>query len=145
MIEDRRTFLKSTVMVAAGLSSTAMAQTQRPQGQPAAGQAPAGHPRAPASPPRPASEVQVPKMKFGKYEISRLIVGCNPLYGFAHFNGPLGTIMREYYTAERVCEVLHQCNRFGINPYNYVNMGRASQDLQRFIAEGGKMNLIVQG
>jgi hypothetical protein len=140
MIEDRRTFLKSTALAAAGLSSTAMAQTQRPQGQP-----PGGQPQAPAAPPRPASEIQVPKMKFGKYEISRLIVGCNPLYGFAHFNGTLGTIMREYYTAERVCEVLHQCNRFGINTYNYVNTGRASQDLQRFIAEGGKMNLIVQG
>lgn len=84
-------------------------------------------------------------MKFGNVEISRLIVGCNPFYGFAHYNNILGTIMREYYTAERVCEVLHQCTRFGINTYNYVQLGRAPQDLQRFIAEGGKMHLIVQG
>ncbi len=94
---------------------------------------------------KPASEIQVPKVKFGGVEISRLVVGCNPFYGFAHFNRTLSTIMQEYYTAERVCDVLHQCNRFGINAYNYVQLGRAAQDLERFRAEGGKMHLIVQG
>jgi len=138
MLTNRRAFLRSAAM-AAGLSATAVAQTQPPQGPPQ------GTPAQPAAPPRPVSEIQVPKMKFGKAEISRLIVGCNPLYGFAHYNATLGTVMREYYTAERVCEVLHQCNRFGINTYNYVQLGRAPQDLQRFMAEGGKMHLIVQG
>ena len=51
----------------------------------------------------------------------------------------------EYYTAERVCDVLHQCARFGINAYNYVDLGRAGQDLDRFESEGGRMHLIVQG
>jgi hypothetical protein len=84
-------------------------------------------------------------MKFGGVEISRLIAGCNPFYGFGHYNNILGTVMREYYTQERVCEVLHQCNRFGINTHNWVDVGRAQQDLERFQAEGGKMHLIVQG
>ena len=84
-------------------------------------------------------------MRFGSVEISRLIVGCNPFYGFAHFNNTLATVMREYYTQERVCDVLHQCARFGINAYNYVDLGRASQDLDRFQADGGSMHLIVQG
>ena len=53
--------------------------------------------------------------------------------------------MREYYTPERVCEVLHQCNRFGINAHNWVDVPRARQDLERFQAEGGRMHLIVQG
>jgi hypothetical protein len=92
-----------------------------------------------------ASEVQVPKMKFGGVEISRLIAGCNPFYGFAHYNNILATVMKEYYTPERVCEVLHQCNRFGINAHNWVDVPRARQDLERFQAEGGKMHLIVQG
>jgi len=87
----------------------------------------------------------VPKVRFGAAEISRLVVGCNPFYGFAHFNNILATVMSEYYTAERVCDVLHQCARFGINAYNYVNLGRAPQDLDRFQAEGGTMHLIVQG
>jgi hypothetical protein len=93
----------------------------------------------------PASQIQVPKMRFGNVEISRMIVGCNPLYGFSHFNNTLSQVMREYYTPERVCDLLHQCARFGINTYNYVDLGRAGQDLDRFIAEGGRMHLIVQG
>lgn len=87
----------------------------------------------------------MPKMKFGNAEISRLIAGCNPFYGYAHFNQTLGTVMNEYYTADRVCDVLHQCNRFGINAFNYFPSPRAPRDLERFLAEGGKMHLITQG
>ncbi len=93
----------------------------------------------------PASEVQVPKVKFFGVEISRVVLGVNPLYGYGHYNETLGTMMREYYTPERICDVMHQCNRFGINAFNYVNLGRAQQDLECFQAEGGKMHLIVQG
>jgi hypothetical protein len=141
ILATRRGFIRSAAAAAtaAGLSAAAGGQNQRPPGMPAPAPAELG------PPPRPASEIQVPKMRFGNAEISRLIVGCNPFYGFAHFNNTLAAIMREYYTPERVCEVLHQCNRFGINTYNYVHLGRAPQDLQRFMAEGGKMHLIVQG
>ena len=92
-----------------------------------------------------AAELQVPNMKFGGAEISRLICGYNTFYGFAHFNQTYGAVMREYYTPERVCEVLRQCNSFGINAFNYYPKGRAPQDLERFQREGGKMHLIVQG
>jgi hypothetical protein len=93
----------------------------------------------------PVSDIRIPRVRFAGADISRLVVGCNPFYGFAHFNDTLAQIMREYYTAERVCDVLHQCNRFGINAYNYVNLGRAPRDLERFLAEGGRMHLIGQG
>jgi hypothetical protein len=53
--------------------------------------------------------------------------------------------MKDYYTPERICEVLHECNRFGINAYNWVDVPRARQDLQRFGDQGGRMHLIVQG
>jgi hypothetical protein len=98
-----------------------------------------------AQAPRPASELQVPKMKFGKYQVSRLIAGCNPFYGFSHFNQILGTVMREYYTPERVRDVLHQCNRFGINTFNCYPGGRGPADFDAFLAEGGQMNVIAQG
>lgn len=120
MANTRRNFLQSAA--AAGLTAAAVAA----QGS-------------------PASEVQVPKMKFGKAEVSRLICGCNTFYGFAHFNQTLGTVMREYFTPDRVCDVLRQCNRFGINTFNYYPGMRGPQDLERFQAEGGKMHLIVQG
>ncbi len=93
---------------------------------------------------KPASDVQVPKMKFFHAEISRMVLGVNPFYGFAHYNGNLGNSMREWYTPDRVCAVMHQCTRFGINAFNYVHIDRGPQDWARFQAEGGRMHLIVQ-
>lgn len=143
MPNTRRMFLHSAALAAG--SATSLAQEPARDGTRTP---PGASPRVgavqPEQPPKPASEVQVPKMRFGNAEISRMVVGCNPFYGFAHYNNILGTVMREYYTQERVCEVLHQCNRFGINTYNYVGIGRAQNDLERFQSEGGKMHLVVQ-
>ena len=92
-----------------------------------------------------ADQLQVPKVNFGQTQVSRLVVGCNPFYGFAHFNSTLSGVMKEWYTPDRVCGVLHQCTRFGINAYNYVHVGRSPADWARFLSEGGSMHLIVQG
>jgi hypothetical protein len=83
-------------------------------------------------------------MKFFHAEISRMVLGVNPFYGFAHYNGNLGNSMREWYTPDRVCAVMHQCTRFGINAFNYVHVDRGPQDWARFQAEGGRMHLIIQ-
>ena len=83
-------------------------------------------------------------MKFGNVEISRLVLGVNPLYGFAHYNNNFGGAMREWYTPERVCQVLHHAASFGINAFNYINVARASEDWARFKAEGGDMHIISQ-
>ena len=128
MPDTRRSFLQSTAAIAAGVTGAATLLAQ-----------------VPAQVPKPASEVQVPKMKFGKHEVSRLVAGCNPFYGFAHFNNTLGTVMREYYTPERVREVLHQCTRFGIDTFNRYAAGRGPADFDAFLAEGGQMNVIAQG
>ena len=38
----------------------------------------------------PAAAAPVlPTVKFGKYEITRLIIGSNPFYGYSHFNQTL--------------------------------------------------------
>ena len=129
MSETRRTFLISTAV--AGVAGPALAAG-------AVGE-------TPASKPYPAAEIQVPKMKFGKAEVGRLICGTNQFYGFAHFNQILGGVMKDYYTPERVCDVLHQCNRYGINGFNFVPVPRSQEDLEMFQKQGGKMHLICQG
>src|ERR1039458_1814582 len=143
MANTRRTFLQSAAL-AAGLSGAASSAQSRAAGL-GPGQLPGQPPSQDAGPLKSASELEVPKVKFGNVEISRLVLGCNPFYGYAHFNKILGGLMSEWYTQDRVCGVLHQCNRFGINAYNCVTMGRSLQDLEHFQAEGGKMHLIVQG
>ena len=132
MAQTRRAFLQTAAMAIGAAGAVEAGNGDRPH-----------LPDAPRE--RDLSPIQVPKMRFGNAEVSRLIVGCNPFYGFSHFNNTLSQVMKEYYTAERVCDVLHQCQRFGINAYNYVDLGRAGQDLDRFVAEGGSMHLVVQG
>ena len=126
MPDTRRSFFRSAALAAA-IPAIAQERDRNPEPQPST-----------------SPEAQVPKMKFGNREISRLVVGCNPFYGYAHFNNTLAAVMRDYYTPERVCAVLHQCNRYGINAWAYHPQGRGSQDLARFESEGGKMHLIVQ-
>ena len=86
----------------------------------------------------------IPKVPFGKAEISRLVVGQNHFYGFSHFNRELDTLIREWHTPERVCAALHSCEQDGINAYQYVhNVQRNYPDWQRFQAEGGKLHLLA--
>ncbi len=148
MRNTRREFLKSSAVLAAGVAAASSAHGNRLPAEPElrtnAAQAPAP-PEKQRIPLVPASELQVPKVRFGNAEISRLVIGCNTFYGWSHFNLTLSTMMKEWYTQDKVCEVLHQCNRFGINAYNYLHAGRAPVDLARFRAEGGQMHLIVQG
>ena len=127
MANTRRGFLQTGAALAAGLTG--------------AGSLLAGEQAA--QPPAPAP-VQVPKIKFGNVEIGRVVLGVNPLYGWAHYNNTLGTMMAEWYTQERVLAVLHQCESYGINGYNFADKHRAPQDWARFQAEGGKMQLIIQ-
>lgn len=143
MSNTRRGFLNAGAALAAGLAGAAARQPPPPQPQNAPPGAPVAPPRT-AAPLRPASEVQVPRMKFGGAEIGRMVLGCNPFYGYAHYNNNFGAVMKEWYSQDKVCDVMHQCNRFGIDAFNYAHLDRGPQDLARFQAEGGKMRLIIQ-
>ena len=139
MSNTRRHFLKSGAAVVAGMAGAVPALNARVSGGERDSSPPQGVGNV-----KPESAVQVPRIKFFNAEISRIVLGVNPFYGFAHFNNNFGTTMKEWYTPERVCEVMHRCNQYGINAFNYVHLDRAPQDLARFTAEGGKMHLIIQ-
>jgi hypothetical protein len=126
MAKSRRDFIRSGAGLAAGIAGLASATNAQ---QPAASAPPA---------------VQVPKIKFGGVEIGRLVLGVNPFYGFSHYNHNLDAGMREWYTPDRVCEVLHRAATFGINAFNYYHSERSLADWTRFVAQGGKMHLIPQ-
>jgi hypothetical protein len=136
----RRRFLQSSTGAAAALTGAASAigahgislgKDSSPSAQP-------------ADKPQPAAAVQVPRIKFFNSEISRLVLGVNPFCGFAHFNNNFAGTMRDWYTADRVCAVMHQCNRYGINAFNYAPYDPFPQYWDRFLAEGGKMHLVMQ-
>jgi hypothetical protein len=128
MSRTRRGFLQSAATVAAGLANAASAAKTQGQSQTQI---------------QSGAAVQVPKVRFGKAEISRLVIGSNPFLGVSHTNGIMDSVLREWYTPGRVVEVLLQCNKYGINSFQYVHSSRCQADYERLQAEGGNMHLIA--
>ena len=136
MSNTRREFLQSSAALAVGLVGGTKLVAETAKGGQTAAQ--------PVTPPAGADMVQVPAMKFGGVDVSRMVMGVNPLYGFAHYNLNFASSMAEWYTQDKVVEVLKRAECYGINAFNYVNVKRAPEDWARFLAEGGKMHLIAQ-
>jgi len=45
---------------------------------------------------------QLPTIKLGPHEVTRLIIGGNPIYGYSHFNHILSQYQTTWHTPERV-------------------------------------------
>jgi hypothetical protein len=141
MPDTRRTFLQTTATLAASLAGA---------GGAASAQAPAAQGPGPRDPfasavaSVPDADIKVPKVKFGKVEISRMIVGTNQFYGFAHYNSILSALMKDWYTPAKVVEVLQRCEKYGLNAFNYWHIGRSQTDWERYLAQGGKMHIVAQ-
>ena len=85
----------------------------------------------------------MPQVPFGKYSISRLIAGANPINGGSHLSRFVNAQMKRYYTKERVIEHLNQCQQHGINVWQ---TNPANLDLYRMHQEQGEeMHLISLG
>jgi len=133
----RRKFLQTSVAAAAALSGAASVGAHGSSlGEDRSG--------ANVAALQAAAPVQVPKMKFFGVDISRLVLGVNPFCGFAHYNNNFAGTMKNWYTPDRVSAVMHQCTRYGINAFNYAPYDPFPQDWAQFLAEGGKMHLIMQ-
>jgi hypothetical protein len=85
----------------------------------------------------------LPTVKFGGTEITRLIIGSNPFYGYSHFNQVLDRHMREWMTQDRKIEVLKSAEHHGINTWQLHYNDEPLSDFKRYRAEGGRMNLIL--
>jgi hypothetical protein len=126
----RRRFLKSAAGVAAGLSMPC--DNVEAQLVPAA-----ALPALAATPPR------LPTLRLGKYDVSRLIIGGNPFYGYSHFNRLFSTHMAEWATPERVCATLKQCEENGVNTWQFSHTDRTISDLKRHREQNGKMQWLL--
>jgi len=51
----------------------------------------------------------------GGLEISRMVCGSNPFFGFSHFSAAKDAWFKRYFTTERIVEILHKCSEYGIN------------------------------
>jgi hypothetical protein len=65
----------------------------------------------------PAAKAPLPTIAIGRYRLTRLIAGSNPISGYSHSTRNLDEHMREYFTVERVVAFVERCERMGINAW----------------------------
>jgi hypothetical protein len=138
MSKPRRAFLKSAAL--AGTALSAPCDTLTESGISALLAAAAQNGPNPAA---TGANATLPTLKLGTHDVSRLIVGGNPFYGYSHFNQLLSQHMSEWATPERVCDVLRSCEQNGINTWQFSHTERTMSDLRRHREQGGRLQWIL--
>jgi hypothetical protein len=119
---DRRTFLQQTAGVAASaVIASAAAGDDSPT------------PRL------------LPTIKLGAHEVTRLILGGNPIYGHSHFNKLFSQHMTAWHTPERVVELLKRCQQVGVNTWQNSYADRTLEDIDRVRSAGVTFHWLCLG
>ncbi|HEV2392306.1 MAG TPA: hypothetical protein VG146_08080 [Verrucomicrobiae bacterium] len=122
----RRQFLEQTAGLAAGAGL--LGQIGTADGEPGS-----------------AAAERLPTIKIGPYEVTRLIIGGNPIYGYSHFNHLFSEHQRAWHTPERVVELMKHCEGQGLNTWQFSYSERTLADLARYRAAGGVMQWLCLG
>lgn len=121
---SRRHFLRHAAGLAAGLGAA---------------------PSLPAADGPATADPLLPTIKLGRHDVTRLIVGGNPIYGYSHFNRHLSQYQTDWHTPERVVALLKRCEQAGLNCWQNSYAARTLQDLERYRAAGGPMHWLCLG
>src|SRR5205809_5037337 len=87
----------------------------------------------------------LPTIKLSPHEVTRLIIGGNPIYGYSHFNRILGQYQTAWHTPERVVALLKHCEAKGINTWQNSYAQRTLSDLDLYRSSGGSMSWTCLG
>lgn len=99
---------------------------------------------AAAAPALAAQPAPLPKVNFGgRHEISRLIIGTNPLMGYSHFNRILDQCMREWMTPERRVETILAAERAGITTWQLHYQKETIETLKGVRERGSKIKVFL--
>ena len=79
----------------------------------------------------------LPQVPFCDTQVSRLILGDNPLYGYSHFNRLLSQHQTEYHTPEQVLGTLARAEQVGITAWQNTMDERSMADLRAHREAGG--------
>src|SRR3989440_3852327 len=120
----RRDFLQEAAGFAAGLGAAQAAMGGETPGQ---------------------ADPLLPTVRLGHHNVTRLIIGGNPIYGYSHFNRLLSQHMTDYHTPERVLALLKRCEQAGINCWQNSYAERTLQDLERYRQAGGTLHWLCLG
>ena len=85
----------------------------------------------------------LPSIRLGNLAVSRLILGSNPFFGFAHKPDGTGKRMQEFYSEERVMTVLDEAAAHGITAVWTPCYDRWISLWNRYREGGGKLKIWI--
>jgi len=86
----------------------------------------------------------LPVIKLGGYDISRLIIGGNPLSGNSHVSLQMNEEMEDFFTTAQIKKTLFHSEKCGLNAMQMRGDRHIIRIMREYRSEGGKMHWIAQ-
>ncbi len=88
--------------------------------------------------------MSLPQIQLGRARVSRLICGCNPIFGNSHTSKALDREMIDYFTYANIKAMLRDCEAQGVNTFQCVANMFCERLLHEYWNEGGTIQWIGQ-
>lgn len=85
----------------------------------------------------------LPTIRLGNVEVSRLILGSNPFFGYAHQDGDLGKRMVAYFTPDHITQLLDQAADLGVTAITASPDQKWIDLYHRYLDQGGKLKIWI--
>jgi hypothetical protein len=92
---------------------------------------------------RAGAPAGLPTVRLGALEVSRLILGSNPFWGYSHKSAQLDEEMRRHHTDERIAQILDEAASCGVTAVASPPDERWRKLWVRYAAGGGKLKLWI--
>jgi hypothetical protein len=92
---------------------------------------------------RTAEPAGLPTIRLGTLEVSRLILGSNPFWGYSHKSAQLDEEMRRFHTDERIAQILDEAASCGLTALASPPDERWTKLWTRYAAGGGKLKIWI--
>ena len=86
----------------------------------------------------------LPTVTLGNVQITRLVIGGNPISGNSHVSRAMDAEMEDFFTCERIKKTLFDCMENGINAMLLRGDKHVIRMLREFRAEGGNLHWMGQ-
>jgi hypothetical protein len=85
----------------------------------------------------------LPTVRIGTLEVSRLILGSNPFWGYSHKSAQLDEEMKRHYTDERIMQILDEAAECGLTALASPPDERWVKLWARYLEKGGRLKIWI--
>ena len=100
-------------------------------------------PPIPLSPARSLAHGPLPKIRIGRLDVSRLILGSNPFWGISHSSDRLDAEMKRHYTDDRIIRILDEAAECGLTAVTSPPDERWIKLWGRYRADKGRLPIWI--